>query len=129
MAGPLDAPFLTLADTLLGVMTTGTAGGTSAAIMRKGGKYNPRDDSHSNAQPTTYPVVASPPQRDVIGDVKDRAQEAEKFIVIVAAKNLAIVPDDQTDVYVLNNEVFSISSVTPIYSGTQVCAYQLNCIR
>lgn len=130
MAGPLDAPFLTIVDTLLGIITTGKAGGTSAQISRPGaGFFNKEDDSLVMGQPTVYDVVASPPQKPSISDNKAEAVQGEKMTVIVAAKNLTIVPNEQTDTYLFGGKAYEIYSVSPLYSGASVCAYQLVLIR
>lgn len=118
----LDATARPLADQLINQLG-------KAAIIRRidPGTVDPVTGVPSGGSTTDHNVKVTPPSRYRMELVAEALVQADDFECSVAALDLTIEPDVETDKLVLDGEQFAVKGVQPVYSGELVAYYSLQC--
>jgi hypothetical protein len=119
--GALDTAFRDIASSLIGVFVSdlSTLTRTPAPV------YDPALGEDLAAAPTTYSIKVAPPENYKSHEIDGTAVRRTDLKTYVAAKDLAVVPDSQTDTLTFNSVVYKIVSVKGHQSGDQIALWEL----
>tara|TARA_R100000152_G_C6759123_1_gene183034 strand:- start:595 stop:963 length:369 start_codon:yes stop_codon:yes gene_type:complete len=86
--------------------------------------YAPSTGKVTEGSVVTHTVNVTPPEQYDRRYVDGELVQARDVQVILPAKNLAFTPDLGMKV-TFDSEAFDIVSLNPLYSGTSICAYEV----
>lgn len=119
--GALDTAFRDVASSLIGVFVSNSSTLTRTLTP----VYDPALGEDLSATPTTYSIKVAPPENYKFYEADGTAIRRTDLKTYIAAKDLAVVPDSQTDTLTFNSVVYKIVSVKAHQSGDQIALWEL----